>query len=124
MDPVTYVMKNKWTFILDSILRLFLLAIFLITEISPPFNRIIYKEEAWLYSNPSTASYFPTSVLWVAVVFFPLGTVALVYLGGGFKSSSSGRIVDAAVAVWCITLLLPLNGAVTNFIKVQPTTFA
>lgn len=119
MEHVEFIMKNKWTLITGVFLRLALVAAFLSMEFMAPFHRVLHKEEAWLYANPKTKSYFPTSMLWPMVMFLPPAVIGLVFIGGVFKSCSKGRVIDAMVAAWVVSLLMPLNGFVTNCIKVN-----
>lgn len=34
-------------------------------EKAEPFTRKIHEDELWLYKNPRTDSYVPTTILWV-----------------------------------------------------------
>lgn len=34
-------------------------------ENAEPFTRKIHEDELWLYKNPRTESYVPTTILWV-----------------------------------------------------------
>ena len=118
MDCWDLIMKNRWTFAVGVFQRVGLLAGFVWMEVMTPFNRVIHKEEAWLYANPQTESYLPTRLLWPMVLFLPPLAVAMIYFGGVLKSSQTGRLMDAFIALWVVSLLMPLNGFVTNTIKV------
>ncbi|XP_024936268.1 phospholipid phosphatase 5 isoform X2 [Cephus cinctus] len=48
----------------DVIIRIILALSFLELEKAEPFARKIHVEELWLYKNPITTSYVPTTVLW------------------------------------------------------------
>ncbi len=91
--------------------RAALLGVFLVTEFLEPFHRVIQAEEAWLYRNPRTDSYVPTRMLWVMVTAVPSCGVLAAHL------LSRGGVRDVWQAALAVTLLMPLNGAVTNLIK-------
>ncbi|XP_034933721.1 phospholipid phosphatase 5-like isoform X2 [Chelonus insularis] len=80
---------NFW---FDIFLRIFLAFLIVTLEKTEPFNRKIHDDELWLYKNPKTDSYVPTTVLWDKV--------------------------DFAQAVLAVTLALGLNGLITNVIKI------
>ena len=121
---VTEIMKLNMTNLISEIsARLFLLILFLISEKLTPFQRLIHQEELWLYQNPTTKSYVTSIHLWRFIVF-PLPFLPLFYhilcykfqsrLG---KMENSFRKNDLFSGILATTLLLPLNGVVTNFIK-------
>ena len=87
----------------ELLLRLALLAAFVALEYWTPFQRVIHKEEAWLYANPRTDSYLPTSTLWPMVTLVPVTTVAAAL-------AVRRDAADAFVAMLVATLLVPLNG--------------
>ena len=87
----------------EAVLRVVLLVGFVVLEYWAPFERVIQPEEAWLYRNPQTASYVPTSLLWPMVSLVPLVTVAVGLL-------ATRDAADAFVAMLVATLLVPLNG--------------
>ncbi len=91
--------------------RVGLFLFFVATEMKSPFVRVIRKEEAWLYGYPKQDSYVPTSMLWVMVTFVPLGVIAAVQMLG------YGGRADKAASALVVTLLMPLNGVVTNCVK-------
>ena len=121
---VTKIMKLNLTQLISEIsARLFLLILFLISEKLTPFQRLIHQEELWLYQNPTTKSYVTSMHLWLFIVF-PLPFLPLFYhilcykFQNRFgKMENSYRKNDLLSGILATTLLLPLNGVVTNFIK-------
>lgn len=78
----------------------------------PPFMRKIHPDEYWLYSNPKTASYVPSSVLWPTVLSVP----ALVFSIHFLATRNRLDFVQASLAV---TLALGLNGLLTDVLKLS-----
>lgn len=99
--------------------RLLLLLIFLVLEHQKPFMRLIHKEELWLYQNPTTESYVSGTKLWLFIVlpapFLPLTYHFLTHKYQKYQH----RIHDILSAILAVTLLLPLNGVITNVIKLS-----
>ena len=102
--------SKEFYLISECLLRLALLSAFLLTETATPFTRIIHKDEMYLYSNPHSESYFPTFILWQIVTFIPPIAIGCVYL-------RRNDLLDAGVALLAVTLLMPLNGFITNCLK-------
>ena len=111
------IVQNKLSaYYLSQILaRIALLCLFIYTEKSEPFHRVIHQEELWLYQNPPTDSYVTSTHLWFSIVM-PLPALPLVYHFFSHKCSLS-ITEDVINGVLAITLLLPLNGVITNTIK-------
>ncbi|TRY71667.1 hypothetical protein TCAL_11448 [Tigriopus californicus] len=97
----------------EASLRLFLLILFIYLEYQEPFHRVIHQEEAYLYSNPTTISFFPVVYLWLVVVFVPALTILCVQIFHRID------ILDLLSAVLCVSLVLLLNGVLTNIIKLS-----
>ena len=97
-------------FAAEVCVRIFLLLVFLKTELTDPFEREIRPEEAWLYSYPQTESYVPGSALWFLVFSVPVLTI-----GGLFLINRDW--IDLREAGLCSSLALLLTGIVTNCIK-------
>ena len=95
--------------------RILLLLIFLYTEECEPFNRVIHPEEMWLYRNPRTDSYVTSMHLWFFIVM-PLPFMPVLYhiLTHRLTKSYHEDLISATLAT---TLLLPLNGVITNVVK-------
>ena len=102
----------------ELLARLFLLILFLYLEWQKPFQRVIHKEELWLYSNPTTSSYISGAQLWIFIVF-PLPFLPIVYhiIANTKKTKPNLFKSDLISATLAITLLLPLNGVITDLIK-------
>lgn len=95
---------------LEGAIRLFLVWLFVELEEKKPFMRVIHAEELWQYRHPMTNSYVPTQCLWIMVALLPISAVFLNYM---FQKSRD----DFWAAIQVITLALPLNGVITNIIK-------
>ena len=102
----------------ELLARLFLLILFLYLEWQKPFQRVIHKEELWLYSNPTTSSYISGAQLWIFIVF-PLPFLPIVYhvIANTKKTKPNLFKSDLVSSTLAITLLLPLNGVITDLIK-------
>uniref|UniRef100_A0A8C1WK98 Phospholipid phosphatase 5 n=1 Tax=Cyprinus carpio TaxID=7962 RepID=A0A8C1WK98_CYPCA len=99
-------------FIAEVIVRLLLLAVFLVTEELPPFSREIQPEELWLYKfHPVKTDRVPTRLMFSIALFTPLVVIFLLAL---LKKGGEGDVKEASLAV---TLTLVLNGVFTNAIK-------
>eukprot|EP00095_Tigriopus_kingsejongensis_P006164 maker-scaffold40_size501252-snap-gene-2.15 protein:Tk06164 transcript:maker-scaffold40_size501252-snap-gene-2.15-mRNA-1 annotation:"phosphatidate phosphatase ppapdc1a-like" len=97
----------------EGLTRVILLCLFVYTDFQEPFQRVIQKEDLNLYSNPTTGSYFPVIYLWLTAIFLPALTILAVQI---FHRAD---ILDFMSAVLSCSLLLPLNGLVTNVIKLS-----
>jgi len=112
------IVKNKLSAYYASqiIARILLFCIFIYTESAEPFNRVIHQEEVWLYQNPKTDSYVTSTHLWFSIVM-PLPCLPILYHFISQKCSVAFLNEDVINANLAITLLLPLNGVITNVIK-------
>lgn len=88
------------------------LNLFRTCELLPPFVRAIQPEELWLYKYPHTESYISMSTLWILALSIPLTTILVFYI-----KTRNGT--DVNEALWCLSLIISLNGAITNAIKVM-----
>ncbi|KAL1266770.1 hypothetical protein QQF64_002445, partial [Cirrhinus molitorella] len=99
-------------FIAEVIVRLLLLAVFLVTEELPPFSREIQPEELWLYKfHPVKKDHVPTRYMFSIALFTPL---LVIFFFALLKKGGNGDVKEASLAV---TLTLVLNGIFTNAIK-------
>ncbi|XP_015585594.1 phospholipid phosphatase 5 isoform X1 [Cephus cinctus] len=95
----------------DVIIRIILALSFLELEKAEPFARKIHVEELWLYKNPITTSYVPTTVLWPLVFLVPTFVICITFI------ITKDR-VDFCQALMAVTLTLGLNGVLTDMIKI------
>ncbi|KAL6472601.1 hypothetical protein MHYP_G00187890 [Metynnis hypsauchen] len=99
-------------FIAEVVVRLLLLAVFLVTEELTPFSREIQPEELWLYKFRHVKNdRVPTSLMFSIALFTPLVTILLFAL---LKQTEKGDVKEASLAM---TLTLVLNGVFTNAVK-------
>lgn len=98
------------TFWLEILTRAFLSVIFLELEHTSPFVRKIHIDELWLYKNPRTPSYVPTSVLWPLVFIVPTTVMLLYFLVKRDRTELCQGFLS-------LSLALGLNGVITNIIK-------
>ncbi len=54
-------LRHSLRWVSEAVARLSLIVLFLYLETRRPFQRVIHKEELWLYQNPMTGSYVPTT---------------------------------------------------------------
>ncbi|XP_015113363.1 phospholipid phosphatase 5 isoform X1 [Diachasma alloeum] len=94
----------------DIFLRIFLAILFVMLEKAEPFVRKIHDDEVWLYRNPKTDSYVPTTFLWPLVFITPFVVITLSFLRSGDK-------VDLHQGSLAVSLALGFNGVITDMIK-------
>ncbi|XP_076382737.1 phospholipid phosphatase 4-like isoform X1 [Megalopta genalis] len=94
----------------DILLRIVLAGLFIELENAEPFTRKIHEEELWLYKNPRTDSYVPTTVLWPLVFLMPAVVIFCTLII--YKDKT-----DFYQAILSLTLALGFNGVVTDIIK-------
>lgn len=97
--------------VVETFIRLFLAVICMYLDNLEPFHRKIQPEELWLYKNPRTESYVPTSLLWPVVTLTPLVPIIVLFLIRKDK-------VDTVQAFLSLSLTLTLNGFLTILVKV------
>ncbi|EFN82751.1 phospholipid phosphatase 5 [Harpegnathos saltator] len=97
-------------FLFDVLLRIFLAVLFVELEKAEPFTRKIHQDELWLYRNPKTESFVPTTVLWPLVFMMPFAVICFFFIWHKDK-------VDLQQAILSITLALGFNGLITDILK-------
>lgn len=102
--------KRKLYLLTEVVVRVGLVIAFIDLERRAPFTRMIQPEEEWLYRNPMTDSYVPGRWLWRMVALVPLLTILASY-------AVTRDAVDMVTATMVVTLAGPLNGVLTNIIK-------
>lgn len=102
--------RHKLYHLTEAFLRVCLLLVFLELEERTPFIRKVQPEEIWLYRNPMTDSFVPGHLLWKFVTFVPLTAIIV-----GFALYRDKTDLKAATLV--ATLAIPLNGVLTDIIK-------
>ena len=80
-----------------------------------PFTRTVFKDESSLYGHFSTESYVPAKYIWWMLVLVPMTIILLFYVLP--RKKEDHKYVDIKNALLCITLLFPLNGVLTDIIK-------
>lgn len=102
--------RRKLRLLAEACIRIGLILLFIDLELRDPFTRIIQPEEAWLYRNPMTDSYVPGTWLWRMVGAVPAIAILATY-------TITRDVADLTAATMVVTLATPLNGVVTNVIK-------
>jgi len=103
------IIKNL-SILLEGAIRLCLFWGFLSLELLEPFQRIIHQEEKWLYQHPITPEYISSPNLWKMVAFLPPLVIFLFYC-------LNRSLNDVLAAIQVFTLSIPLNGFITDVIK-------
>jgi len=98
------------SFWFDVILRVILAVSFVMLENAEPFNRKIHQDELWLYRNPPTESYVPTTILWPLVFVTPIVVIVFTFFANRDK-------IDFCQATLAVTLALGFNGVLTDVVK-------
>ncbi|XP_017791837.1 PREDICTED: phospholipid phosphatase 5 [Habropoda laboriosa] len=83
----------------DLFLRIALAGLFIVLEKAEPFSRKIHEDELWLYKNPRTDSYVPTTLLWPLVFIMPAVVIFCIFLVYRDK-------IDTYQAVLSVTLIM------------------
>nr|ACO15301.1 Phosphatidic acid phosphatase type 2 domain-containing protein 1B [Caligus clemensi] len=103
---------SLFDFFKEISIRLGLTGLFLYTNSSDPFHRVISRREAEdLYHYPHSESYVTGKDLLVICMSVPLLTVLFLYY-------MKRDVRSLVIALLTITLILPLNGFVVNIIKI------
>ena len=63
-----------------------------------------------MYSNPQTESYVPSNLLWTCVTLVPVSAIIIIFF-------ITRDVVDLTSASLVVTLAIPLNGVITDIIK-------
>ncbi|XP_031626621.1 phospholipid phosphatase 5 [Contarinia nasturtii] len=98
---------NTW---LEILIRIAMAIAFFLLEKGSPFKRKIHTDEIWLYRNPRTDSFVPTSILWPFVFGIPCSIFLIHFLATKNK-------VEFLQANLSLSLALGLNGIITNVLK-------
>jgi diacylglycerol diphosphate phosphatase / phosphatidate phosphatase len=101
---------RNYSDISEAAIRVGLLLLFVDLEMRTPFVRKLQPEEVWLYRNPMTDSYVPGDMLWKMVALVPVSVILTVFL---VKRDTA----DLRAATLVATLAIPLNGVLTNIVK-------
>lgn len=102
---------NKANLMVEIIIRAILALIFIELEGATPFIRKIHLDEMWLYKNPRSDSFVPTSILWPLVFMTP---TIIIFATFALQKDK----IDVSQAILGLSLGLSLNGALTNMIKI------
>lgn len=102
--------RGKLRFLTEFCIRIVLILLFIDLEVREPFTRVIQPEEVWLYRNPMSNSFVPGTWLWLMVGTVPTIVILTTY-------SITRDLTDLGAATMVITLATPLNGVITDLIK-------